>query len=99
MWKFCENNHNPKLTNSWIKMESQQHSNNMERPKKSMEKVTYSHPTSPPPQKKGLCWDTSNFQKRIFIYLFIYYPIEDKHERWGLGIGMCQFILISCGVL
>jgi hypothetical protein len=56
----------------------------MERPKKSMEKVTYSHPTSPPPpKKKGTLMRHKPFSEEniyLFIYLFVYYPIEDKHE-------------------
>jgi hypothetical protein len=51
----------------------------MEIPKKSMGKsyLSLPHPL------KGLWWDT----KRLFIYLFIYYPIEDKHELWGTRYG------------
>ncbi len=76
MRKFYENNHNPKPTNSWIKWNP----NNTQKHRNSKEEYGKSYLSPPPP--KGLWWDT----KRLFIYLFIYYPIEDKHELWGMGM-------------
>jgi hypothetical protein len=82
-------------------MESQQRSKTWKGRRRVWKKLPIPTPTSPPPPKKGDFDETQAIFRReyLFIYLFIYYPIEDKHERWGLGIGMCQFILISCGVL
>jgi hypothetical protein len=65
-------------------MESQQHSKTWKGRRRVWKKLPIPTPTSPPPpKKKGTLMRHKPFSEEniyLFIYLFVYYPIEDKHE-------------------